>query len=134
KRMFWYGQDTWRVTSKLTLNYGLRWEWVFPETVNAPGNGAQLDLRTGEMAVFGVGKTSMHGIQEMSWKHLAPRLGVAYTFGEKMVIRAADAWGKALPALRPTPRRSVPITGDKSHPRPLPAALVFRHVLKLLSR
>ena len=26
KRLFFYGQDTYRATSKLTLNYGLRWE------------------------------------------------------------------------------------------------------------
>lgn len=30
-RMFYYGQDTWRITPKLTLNYGLRWEVYFPE-------------------------------------------------------------------------------------------------------
>src|SRR4029077_11712826 len=47
KRFFWYGQDTWRVTSKLTANIGVRWEQVFPETVNANGNGATLNLSNG---------------------------------------------------------------------------------------
>ena len=36
-RYFFYGQDTWRITPKLTLNYGLRWEIYMPESVNAKG-------------------------------------------------------------------------------------------------
>jgi outer membrane receptor protein involved in Fe transport len=96
KRFYWYGQDTWRATSKLTLNLGLRWEMVFPETVNAPGNGGQLDLRTGEIAVFGVGGVSMHGIQEMKWTNFAPRLGVTYQITPKTVVRTGYGWSYAL--------------------------------------
>jgi hypothetical protein len=87
KRFFWYAQDTWRITPKLQLNYGLRWEMVFPETVNAPGNGAQLNLATGKIGVFGVGKVSMHGYQEMNWKNFAPRLGMTYQLTDNTVVR-----------------------------------------------
>src|ERR1022692_3501767 len=30
KRFFWYGQDEWRVSPKLTVTLGIRWEMVFP--------------------------------------------------------------------------------------------------------
>ncbi len=33
-RLFFYGQDTWRANAKLTLNIGLRYELVPPESVN----------------------------------------------------------------------------------------------------
>src|SRR5579872_4511439 len=58
KRFFWYGQDEWRPTPKLTLTLGMRWEMVFPETVNQPGNGSTLNLNDGMMYVFGVGNVS----------------------------------------------------------------------------
>jgi hypothetical protein len=96
KRLFWYAQDTWRITSKLQLNYGVRWEMVFPETVNATGNGGQLDLSTGEIAVFGVGQVSNHGIQEMNWKNFAPRLGLTYQITPKTVVRAGYGWSYQL--------------------------------------
>jgi hypothetical protein len=96
KRFFWYAQDTWRITSKLQLNYGLRWEMVFPEKVNAKGNGGQLDLRTGEIAVFGVGGVSDHGIQEMNWHNFAPRLGITYQLTPKTVVRAGYGWSYEL--------------------------------------
>jgi len=44
QRFFFYGQDTWRITPKLTLNYGLRLEEYSPERVNGANNGALLNL------------------------------------------------------------------------------------------
>ncbi len=55
KRDFFYAQDTWRASPKLTVNYGLRYEFYFPETINAPGNGALLNPDTGYLYVAGVG-------------------------------------------------------------------------------
>lgn len=96
RRFFWYGQDTWRITPKLLLNYGLRWEMVFPETVNAKGNGAQLDLRTGKIGVFGLGRVSGHGYQNMNWLNFAPRLGITYQLTQKTVVRAGYGWAYEL--------------------------------------
>jgi hypothetical protein len=91
-RLFWYGQDSWRPTAKLTLNIGLRWEMTFPESVNGQGNGATLNLSNGLMYVFGVGGVSMHGIQTMNWHHFAPRLGFAYQINPKTVVRGGYGW------------------------------------------
>ncbi|MBI3667001.1 MAG: TonB-dependent receptor [Acidobacteria bacterium] len=92
KRMFWYLQDTWRVTNKLSLNYGVRWDMIFPEKVNAPGNGGALDLSTGLINVYGIGQVGDHGIVDMNWKNLAPRLGVTYQVGRRTVVRAGYGW------------------------------------------
>jgi len=92
KRFSLYGQDTWRITPRLQLSYGLRWEMIFPEKVNAPGNGGQLDLSTGLINVFGVGGVSDHGIQNMNWRNFAPRLGVTYQLDQKTVLRAGYGW------------------------------------------
>lgn len=91
-RLFWYGQDEWRPTPKLTMTLGLRWEMVFPERVNGNGNGSTLDLNNGLMYVFGEGGVSTHGIQSMNWHNFAPRVGVAYQLNSKTVLRAGYGW------------------------------------------
>lgn len=87
KRTFFYAQDTWRVTPKLTFNYGLRYEFYFPETINAPTNGALLDLNTGFLNVAGVGTVASNmnwGRDTNTW---SPRIGLAWQANPTLVIR-----------------------------------------------
>ena len=87
KRWFFYGQDTWRVTNKLTFNYGLRWEIYFPETVNEKGNGGFANIDQGVIKVAGFGGVSQNGNTDNTYKAFAPRLGVAYQLDSKTVVR-----------------------------------------------
>ena len=86
-RQFYYVQDTWRATSKITLNYGLRADIINPQTVNEAGNGGWLDINTGEIRVGGVGDINLAGNvkNHINW---APRLGATYQINPKTVIRA----------------------------------------------
>jgi hypothetical protein len=87
KRLFFYGQDTYRVTPKLTLNYGLRWEIYTPETVNGKGNGGFANLQEGIIRVAGYGGNNLSGEIKPDWKAFAPRLGLSYQVTPKTVVR-----------------------------------------------
>lgn len=87
KRLFTYAQDTWRITPKLTLNYGLRWEIYFPQYVNGKDQGGFQNLATGEVLVAGENGISLNGNVNTSLKHFAPRLGLAFQVTPKTVVR-----------------------------------------------
>ena len=87
-RDFFFVQDTWRVTPKLTANLGLRYEFYAPERVNGAGNGALFNLATGYLSVAGDGGVPLNmGVSAPKFP-LNPRLGVAYSYDQKTVIRA----------------------------------------------
>ncbi len=86
-RLFSYVQDTWRITPKLTLNYGLRWEIYFPQYVNGKDQGGFQNLATGEVAITGENGIGMNGNVNTSWTHFAPRVGISYQLTPKTVVR-----------------------------------------------
>jgi hypothetical protein len=89
KRGAFYAQDSWRVTPKLTLNYGVRWDIIFPETVNGPGNGGFTDLSAGTIRVAGVGGIGTNGNAKVDLLNLGGRFGFAYQVRPNTVIRGA---------------------------------------------
>ena len=82
-------QDDVRVSNRLTLNFGLRWEYNFPATERR-NHMANLDLSHGVANAAlqiegqgGIGSTLYNG----DTKQYAPRFGFAYTPRDKWVIR-----------------------------------------------
>jgi hypothetical protein len=87
-RLFGFGQDTWRITPKLTLTFGLRYENYLPQVGAQPGSAATFDPATGEVVVAGIGGVPRNmGIKPYNLG-FAPRLGIAYRLFPKTVLRA----------------------------------------------
>jgi Carboxypeptidase regulatory-like domain len=113
-RGFYFG-DTWRVTSKLTLNYGLRYDlpgnfserkdlssyWdpaatnrtvtgcaMAPNPVTGLPNGVPGSPCPGDIFFVGTGINPGRTSVPLYKKELMPRLGIAYSWDQKTVVRA----------------------------------------------
>src|SRR5882672_1473254 len=87
KRFFLYAQDQFRMSSKLTITYGMRWEDYFPESVNAKGNGGFANLDQGVIRVNGFGPFGSNGNIRNYIGAFGPRIGIAYQLRPKTVVR-----------------------------------------------
>ena len=83
-----YAADTWKTTSRLTLNYGVRWDPFLPQWTDSIYNFNYDRFRQGiKSSVFLNAPAGMHyygdpgfpksGINK-GWVHFAPRLGLAW--------------------------------------------------------
>jgi len=82
-----YARDRWAPTDKLTIDYGLRWEY-FPVPTRPDRGIERFDVDTGKVLLCGVGSVPKDCGFDTGKSGFAPRLGLAYRLGEKSVLRA----------------------------------------------
>ena len=85
-------QDDWKVSSRLTLNLGLRYE-LNPPAVQKNNTISNFDLDSNPghpVLVPAVPNAGIAGraLQNVDYKQFAPRVGLAYSLNSKTVIRA----------------------------------------------
>ncbi len=83
----WYARDRWQVSRNLTINIGLRYEY-YPLMTRAGKGIERYDPVTNLVYLGGRGNTPENAGITVSHKLFAPRVGIAYRLGEKMVVRS----------------------------------------------
>lgn len=91
-----FAEDSFRVNSRLTLNYGLNWNQTYPFHEKY-GHWANFDTAyvnpttgaPGDMAYLHSGSQTYEG--SLRWKDFAPHVGLAYKITNRIVARGAYA-------------------------------------------
>ena len=86
-----YAQDDFRVSSKLTLNLGLRWEYGSP-WYDRDDKMANFDPSTGKFLLAKAGGVYDRTLVNPQLRDFAPRLGFAWTVTPKTVVRGGYGW------------------------------------------
>ena len=84
---FFFGQDTWHMTNRLTVDAGLRWELYLPATPSRPGRYSNYDPTQNVLVIAGVAGNPLNLGRETYYKYFAPRFGLAYRFTDQTVFR-----------------------------------------------
>ncbi len=86
-QLFFFVQDKWQVSSKLTVDLGLRWEFYKPGTPHFPGGFSNYNPTNNTLIIAGVGGNPEDLGLKARYKNFAPRFGLAYRLNDKTVVR-----------------------------------------------
>ncbi len=86
-----YGEDSWRVTRRLTLNLGLRWD-ILTWPVEKFNRQANFDINTGHILLAGQDGNSRSFIP-VSYHNFAPRIGFAYDLTGNGTTKISGGYG-----------------------------------------
>jgi hypothetical protein len=81
-----YAQDDWRITPKLTLNLGVRWEYATP-IWDRDNYWSNFNPATNTLVRASSGSVYNRALVNPDYKDWGPRLGLAYNVDSKTVIR-----------------------------------------------
>jgi hypothetical protein len=85
-----YLQDTYQVSRKLTLDLGLRYDFYSPVTPRYKGGASNYDPLTNTLLIAGYGDVNL-ATDVNSQSIIEPRVGFAYSIGDKSVLRGGYA-------------------------------------------
>jgi hypothetical protein len=84
--MAFFVQDDWRVRDRLTLNLGLRYDFMSP-AYEADDRMANFDPAGGTLVFASGGSLADRALVEPDWNNVAPRIGLAYQLDDRTVLR-----------------------------------------------
>jgi len=87
-QLFTFVQDKWVVSPKLTLDFGIRWEFYPPYVPQFPGGLSNYNPANNTLVIAGIGGNPSNLGVKTRYKDFAPRLGAAYRLRESTVFRA----------------------------------------------
>jgi hypothetical protein len=87
RMQFAYLQDNFKVSPKLTLNLGIRYEFATP-VYDRDNHMANLDPATNTLVYAKDGSLTDRALVNPSYNNWGPRIGLAYSINPKTVIRA----------------------------------------------